>query len=170
MLAWWRIALSFVLVGSLATSHALGAQSLLVGPMAKPEAAAPAPTPATSETRAQNAEHLQVALRKLEANGSSDSAAAHDVAYYQAREAVLTQQEGIEQQSKDFQARNAELESQLKWPAVGENPSTYNFAELDQVKDELAAEEARLNLVGDKFAATKSGVEKARLALDEAVV
>jgi small-conductance mechanosensitive channel len=127
-------------------------------------------TPTLGAARAENAEHLRIALGKLEAGGGKDSAAAHEVAFYQTREAVLTQQEAVEQQIKDLQMRKSELESQLKWPAVGEDPATYNFAELDRLKDELAAEEARLNLFGDKLAATKAGVEKARVARDEAEV
>ncbi len=138
----------------------------LPGAPVEPEAAA-APVAAV---RAENAEHLQVALRKLEAGGAADSAAAHEVAFYQTREAVLTQQEAVEQQIKDLAARKVELEAQQKSTAPSKNLSDFTFAELDQLKDELAAEEARLNLVSDKLAATKSAVEKARTSLDESEV
>jgi len=147
------------------------AQPLLLGPSLTSDSITPeTPAAPTAAVRAENSEHLQVALRKLEAGGSADSAAAHEVAFYQTREAVLTQQEAVEQQIKDLTSRKAELDTQLKSSAMGEILPTCTFAELDRLKDELAAEEARLNLVNDKFSATKAAVEKARTALDESEV
>jgi potassium efflux system protein len=144
------------------------AQPLLLGPTLPNNSVTPeTPAAPTAAVRAENSEHLQVALRKLEAGGSAGNAAAHEVAFYQTREAVLTQQEAVEQQIKDLTSRKAELDAQLKSAAVGEVLPTCTFAELDRLKDELAAEEARLNLVNDKFSATKAAVEKAGTARDE---
>jgi small-conductance mechanosensitive channel len=156
-------------VASLFTSFApLAAQQLLLGPTVPTTAVTPeAPAPAASAVRAENAQNLQVALRKLEAGGGSESAAAHEVAFYQTREAVLAQQEAVEQQIKDLEARKADLEKQLKMSVLAETPDAFTFAELDQLKDELAAEEARLNLVNDRLTATKAGVAKTLAALDE---
>jgi len=171
-----------VLFGSIVSTICC-AQPLLVSPMAEsasvepaapavPNPSAPPVTPASpaADARAQNSEHLQVALRKLEAGGTTDSAAAHEVAFYQTREAVLTQQEAVEQQIKDLQIRKAELEAKQKLPFAADSVAEISFAELDQLKDDLAAEEARLNLINDKFAATKAGVEKASAARDESDV
>jgi small-conductance mechanosensitive channel len=154
-----------------APRYGFAVDSFLIGPStetAPVEPGAPAPTP--EDKRAENAANLQVALRKLESGGAGDNAAAYEVAFYQSREAVLTQQEGVEQQIKDLLARKVELEAQLKSTALGESATDLTFAELDQLKDELAAEEARANLVSDKLAATKGAVEKARNALDESQV
>lgn len=147
------------------------AQQLLLGPTLPNNSVVPeTPADPTAAVRAKNSEHLQLALRKLEAGGSAGSAAAHEVAFYQTREAVLTQQEAVEQQIKDLTSRKAELDAQLKSAAVGEVLPTCTFAELDRLKDELDAEEARLNLVNDKFSATKAAVEKAGTVRDESEV
>ena len=94
---------------------AANGQPVLIGPSLSgspvgPENPADPKTPGepVADKRAENAQHLQVALRKLETGGAADSAAAHEVAYYQTREAVLTQQEAVEQQIKDLEARKAE--------------------------------------------------------------
>src|SRR5690242_15856117 len=82
------------------------AQPMLIDPamVGRPAdmGAAPATIDATSDNkRAENAEHLRIAMRKLDANGGSDSATAQEVAFYQTREALLTQQTAVEQQIKD---------------------------------------------------------------------
>src|SRR5262245_7450457 len=63
------------------------------------EAGAPAP-PTFEEKRAANAEQLRIAMRKLDASGTTDSATSQDVAYFQARDAVLSQQDIVNQQIK----------------------------------------------------------------------
>jgi small-conductance mechanosensitive channel len=144
---------------------------LLVNPADTKDPITPETPAAASDTvRAQNAEHLQVALRKLEEGGSADAATAQEVAFYQSREAVLSQQAAVEQQIKDLTARKTELEKELVPGAKRAEAAPFTFSDLDQLKDELAAEEARLNLVRDKLSSTKNGVEKARVALDESGV
>jgi len=147
------------------------AQQLLLGPPAASTAVTPEKPPSpTSAVRTENAQHLQVALRKLEAGGDANNNAAHEVAFYQTREAVLSQQEAVEQQVKDLEVRQAELKKQQSAAAAQSQPKFLSFSELDQLKDELNAEEARLNLISDKLAATKAGIDKARTALDESEV
>src|SRR3712207_3561538 len=93
--------LSFAAAAMLPLLHTTAsAEPLILGPPAAKApttpatATPPAATPTAAETaRAANAEHLQVALRKLQAGEAGDSAAAHEVAFYQTREAVLTQLE-----------------------------------------------------------------------------
>ena len=84
----------------------------------QPGRARQADAPTVADKRAENAEQLRVAMRKLEANDPTDSAAAQEVAFYQTREAVLAQQEAVEQQIKDLEARKAELEAQLQVAAA----------------------------------------------------
>ncbi|MEO7402175.1 MAG: hypothetical protein ABIU95_00735, partial [Burkholderiales bacterium] len=128
----------------------------------------PPAQPTTSDKRAENSEQLRVAMRKLEANGGSDSAAAQEVAFRQSRDAVLTQQDAVEQQIKDSQARKAELESQLNTPQPA--GKLYKFADLDRLKDDVAAARARASMIEDKLTTAKATLEKAETALADAEV
>jgi potassium-dependent mechanosensitive channel len=150
-------------------AHAVAGQSVLIGPsvMTPPAPSQPAP-PNVADKRAENAEQLRVAMRKLEATGAGDNVAAQDVAFYQTREAVLAQQEAVEQRIKDLEARKTELDAQLKSPPVDEKACT--FAELDQLKDDLATNEARDALVADKLASAQASVGAAQSALAESQV
>src|SRR5690349_8359193 len=103
------------------------AQPLLIGPAAStsstPVAPGP-PAPALTDERAQNAEQLRLAQRKLEASGTTDKIAAREVAYLQTRDAVLAQRAAVEQQIKDLNSRKARIESQLKAPQVPDKAPT----------------------------------------------
>jgi small-conductance mechanosensitive channel len=147
-------------------------QPVMLGPAAPPTAAAEAIAPAqpAGDKFQENAEKLRIALRKLETVGPADSAAAQAVAHYQSIGAILAQQKTVEQQMNDLEARKAELEAQLKAPAEIDESIACSFLELDELKDELAAEQARANFVDDKLAATKAAVEKAQIALEESEV
>lgn len=127
-------------------------------------AAKPA-APAIAEKRAENAEQLRIAMRKLEANGASDTATAQEVAFYQTRDAVLAQQDAVEQQIKDLESRKADLETRFKNPPPIDKQ--YKFADLDRMKDDLAAEQVRASLIGDKLAAAQAAVQKAKAAVAE---
>ncbi|HVT28609.1 MAG TPA: hypothetical protein VHE81_11400, partial [Lacipirellulaceae bacterium] len=124
-----------------------------------------APPVPLADKRAQNAEQLRLAQRKLDTSGKSDKVAAQEVAYYQTREAVLAQQDAVEQQIKDLKSRKAALEGQLKAPSANEKACT--FAELDRLKDTLAADQARMALLADKLASAKASVDRAQSVLDE---
>jgi potassium-dependent mechanosensitive channel len=154
-----------------ATLDHSAAQQLLLGPSSPKTTVVPEmPAGPINSVRAENAQELQKAMRKLEAGGAADSAAAQEVAFYQTREAVLSQQEVVEQQIKDLETRKIELEKEQQAMVVKGHAELLTFAELDQLKDELDTEEARLNLISDKLVVTKTGVEKARTALDESEV
>jgi small-conductance mechanosensitive channel len=129
------------------------------------------PAPATDK-RTENAEQLRLAQRKLEEAGSSDTAAAQQVAHYQSVLAVLAQQEVVDQQIKDLEAQKLELEKQLNTPLAEENQDgdDHSFVKLDRLKDELAAEKARASLADDRLAAAKAALEKAQRSADEAEV
>ncbi|MEX2309998.1 MAG: mechanosensitive ion channel domain-containing protein [Pirellulales bacterium] len=170
MLAWQRFSLyiaASMLAASLAADAA--AQSFLIGPsQASPAASEPqVPTEPTVDKRAENAEQLRLALRKLEANGSSDTAAAQQVAYHQTLDAVLAQQQTVEQQIRELEARKAELDSQLKTPPDESKQAAFSFLELDGLKDELAAERVRATLINDKLTAANAALEKAQRASEE---
>lgn len=136
-------------------------------PPANTTPAAAAPTaPTLADKRAENAEQLRIAMRKLDANGASDTATAQEVAFFQTRDAVLAQQDAVEQQIKDLESRKADTEARSKNP-----PSTdkqYKFADLDRMKDDLAAEQARSRMISDKIATAQSNLEKAKATLAEA--
>jgi small-conductance mechanosensitive channel len=163
--------LSFFAAAALAVQlpTVLPGQPVMLGPAAPSAPAAdptPAPQPAVDKFE-QNAEKLRIALRKLETVGPADSAAAQQVAHFQSVGAVLAQQKAVEQQIKDLEERKAELESQLKSPAEIDESISCSFLELDSLKDELAAEEARANFVEDKLSAAKVAVEKSQRAVEE---
>ena len=150
------------------------AQPMLINPAlsnSPVEPGAPPPpsqTPSVADKRSENAEQLHLAMRKLDANGANDTAAAQEVAFHQTRDAVLTQQEAVEQQVKDLEARKAEMEKQLNSPLPADKQ--YTFADLDRIKDEVAAAQARASLVDDKLATSKAALERATTALAEAEV
>jgi hypothetical protein len=144
-------------------------------PSPVPVAAIPAPAPspaavpqsdATADKRAENAELLKLAQQKLEAGDPSDADAAQAVAMYTSVEAVLAQQEAVDGQIKDLAARKAELEKQLQFSRAGSSSDAKpcSFIELDQLKDSLRAEQARINLVADRLTAAKSALERASIA------
>lgn len=128
-------------------------------------AEAPA-VPTVADKRAENAEQLRVAMHKLEVNGAADTATAQEVAYFQTRDAVLAQQDAVEQQIKDLESRKADTEARMKNPSTTDRQ--YKFADLDRMKDDLAAEQARSRLIGDKIATAQANLEKAKAAVAEA--
>ena len=172
MLASRRFARFFVLfILMLSFAEAVCGQPLLTMPALSTAPAEPETPDASADRREEIAKRLRLAQRKLEEGKPSDSAAAQEVAQYQAIDAALAQQDAVEQQINDLEARRAELESQLKTPVPNEgDAATYSFVELDRLKDELATEQARANLVADKLVAAKAAVEKAQRALDESKV
>ena len=177
---------------SLSLAVSASAQSLLVAPsvqlptdsttqattpVEKPAeaAASSAVTPATStptpDKRAENTELLRIAQRKLEED-TANTAAAQQVAHFQSMLAALAQQDVVDQQINDLLARKAELEKQLNTPVPAESEAgaVHSFVELDRLKDDLAAEQARAGLVDDRLSAAKSALEKAQRAEDECAV
>jgi small-conductance mechanosensitive channel len=157
-----------------ATSFGVGvslpsvAQPLLLGPATTNTTSpvVPGPTaPALTDVRAQNAEQLRLAQRKLEVNGAADKAAAREVAFLQTRDAILAQRAAVEQQIKDLNSRKERIESQLKSPKAPDKPPT--FADLDRMKDDLATGEAKAALLADKLETATTNKERAQAALDE---
>jgi small-conductance mechanosensitive channel len=171
-----RLLLALVaLVAALTLAAAGWAQPLLnfpITPAESPQTAAPtaptAPAAPVVDERRENAELLRVAQRRLELGDPTDSAAAQEVALYQSLDAVFAQQEVVVGQIRDLEARQLELEAQSQTVAPeAEIQAAGTFVEFDALKDELAAEQARASLVGDKLAAAKTALEKAQRALDE---
>ena len=117
------------------------AQPFLTGPALQGSPVEAGTPPATLDKRTQNTEQLRFAQRTLDTNGAVDKVAAQDVAFYQTRDAVLSQQELLEQRLKELEARKAELKKQLESPSAVDKTCT--FAELDGMKDELAANQSR---------------------------
>jgi potassium-dependent mechanosensitive channel len=152
-------------------SSPCGAQPFLIGPaeVSPSSPVTPGPTaPALTDVRAQNAEQLRLAQRKLEANGATDKVAAREVAYLQTRDAILAQRAAVEQQIKDLKSRKERIESQLKSPPVPDKAPT--FADLDLMKDALSTSEAKAALAADKLETATSNKDRAQTALDESQV
>ena len=171
MLAWQRKIRLLALTLLFSVAHRVPAQPPLIGPLL-PQAASIAPEktaePPVDQRAQENAEQLRIALRKLEAVGPTNGAAAQAVARFQTKGAIISQQQAVERQINDLEVRKLALENQLLKPATtDESTATCSFVEFDALKDELAAERARANLVADKLAAAKAAVEKAQRALDE---
>jgi small-conductance mechanosensitive channel len=133
---------------------------------ALPDEPAPAETNKLSK-RAENAELLRVAMRRLEAADSADNAAAQEVALYKTIEALLAQQETIQRQTAELQKRHADIEIQLRTTraAPSERQARISFSEYDRLVDELAAEVARVHLLDDRLAADKQSLERAQKGL-----
>ena len=123
------------------------------------------------EKRAENAEQLRVAQRKLESTDPTNSEAAQgvaqEVALYQSIDAVLAQQVAVDQQKQVLVVRKRELETQLQTATTAEPATAQSFADLDRLRDELAAERGRATLAADKLAGAKAALEKAQHTLDE---
>lgn len=151
------------------------AQSAGEAPMAQPATAptaskAPAeliPAASVAEKRAENAELLRVAERKVESD-PADAAAAAELAAYKTTETILAQQESVAEQVEDLTAREAELRGELAaWSATKNAPSdAVSFVEFDRLVNRLAAERARTDLVRSKLKAAKAALELAQNDLD----
>jgi small-conductance mechanosensitive channel len=133
-----------------------------------PPAPIASPAPSLADKRAQNNEQLRIAMHKLETDGAKDAATSQEVAFYQTRAAVLAQQEAVEQQIKDLEARKAELEARAK-KQIASN-KVFKFADLDRMKDDLAAEQARSNQLADRITAAKANLQRAQSALNDSEV
>ncbi len=164
-----RFVLAFIsIVATLANASATSAESTPKSATASttPIPAESAPQP-VADKRAENAELLRVAQRRLESGDPTDSAAAQTVALHQSLDAVLAQQQAVEQQIKDLEKRKLELEGQLQSAPAADAKATFSFVELDELKDELATEEARGSLADDKLTGSKNALEKSQTALDD---
>jgi small-conductance mechanosensitive channel len=143
------------------------AQSAL-GPLLAPATSGATPAaaaaPSVAEKRAENAELLRVAERKLESD-PADTAAAAELAAFKTAETVLAQQEAVDQQVKDLEAHAEELRDELKrWSAPTHEPAkTISFVEFDRLVNRLAAEQARTELVRSKVKAAKAALEQAQI-------
>lgn len=162
----------FSTVAFIAATFASGAfaQPTLINPALPITPAVPAvpQSPSVADKRSENSEQLHLAMRKLDASGANDTAAAQEVAFHQTRDTVLTQQAAVEQQVKDLEARSAEMEKQLNSPPPTDKQ--YTFADLDRIKDEIAAAQARASLVDDKLAMSEANLQRATTGLADAEV
>ena len=164
-----RATLSLVLLGFAAlvlTVVAAGANAQsLVGPLLTPASESIAPTavapPTVADQRAENAQLIRVAERKVEVD-PQDAAAVAELATYKTAETLLAQQEAVEQQIAELTSRQEELQKERKaWAAPPAEPVTsFSFIEFDRLVNRLAAENARTELVRSKLKAAKSALEQ----------
>ena len=168
----WRYLALAVVVWGLALVPPAAAQSAL-NPLSRnvapAESTAPAEPPVdVAAKRKENAELLRVAQRRLDAADPADAAAAQEIALYKTVEAILAQQQAVDQQTQDLSARKADLENQLKAAAApdADSTTTVSFLELDRLKDELNAERTRAKSAAAKLASAKAALERAQLNFD----
>ena len=159
---------TFSLVAALALASAAPAAS---DSKAEPAPTAPVPAEAApqpvADKRAENAEQLRIAQRRLDSGDPTDGTAAQNVALLQSLDAVLAQQLAVQQQIKDLETRKHELESQIQSAPADDAKAKFSFEDLDDLKDELATEQARSTLVDDKLTGAKASLEKAQTVLEE---
>jgi small-conductance mechanosensitive channel len=125
--------------------------------------------PDVASKRAENAELLRLAQRRLEAGEAPDSAAAQDVVVHKTVEAVLAQQEAVRRQIDELTKRKSELATEVGAArlAVADKRAPLSFFEYDRLRDELAAEQTRAKLVSDRLAAAKDGFERSKNGLEK---
>src|SRR5262245_12982822 len=127
-----RIVVSLIsLVAALAISSNARADAPARPATAAADATTPVPAEATpqpiAEKRAENAEQLRVAQRRLESGDPTDGAAAQNVALLQSLDAALAQQQAVQQQIKDLEKRKHELETQIQTAAADDAKATFSF-------------------------------------------
>lgn len=130
--------------------------------------AEPAP-PTIAEKRAENAELVRVAERKVESD-PADAKAAAELATLKTTETLLAQQEAVDQQIRDLERRERELKKELEaWssPATSETPQSISFVDFDRLVNRLAAEQARTELVRSKLKSAKAAVEQSQTELND---
>jgi potassium-dependent mechanosensitive channel len=136
-----------------------------VGPLLAPASESVAPVaavpPTVADQRAENAERIRVAERRVEGD-PQDAAAVAELATYKTAETLLAQQEAVEQQIAELTTRQEELQKELKaWAAPPAEPVTsFSFIEFDRLVNRLAAEKARTELVRSKLKAAKAALEQ----------
>jgi small-conductance mechanosensitive channel len=139
-------------------------------PVEAHDAPAAAPPAAVATKRAENAELLRLAQRRLDAGGTGEASTAQEVALYKTVETVLAQQEAVDRQIEELRNRQGELDAQRK--ATRSTPvdrkARVSFVAFDRLKDELAAEEARAKLADDRLEAAKAALEKSQKSLAKA--
>lgn len=162
------VAALFILsVASAALAQPLLKSVLQPVDQAPPTTPAEPPQPVAAK-RAENAELLRVAQRKLDGADPADPTVAQQVALFKSVEAVLAQQEAVDQQLTDLATRKTELETQLRTVAtsIPAPPAPISFMELDRLKDELSSEQSRAKLATAKLTAAKAALEKSQKAYD----
>jgi potassium efflux system protein len=140
------------------------------GPLLGPATPSVAPeagiAPPAVDKRAENAEQLRVAQRKLEET-PEDAATVEEVARLKTAQNIFAQQEAVDQQIKDLAARKDEVDKQLKeFKATVEPGTTISFIRFDRMVNQLAAEKSRIDLAETRVKAAKSTLESAQNELD----
>jgi small-conductance mechanosensitive channel len=138
-----------------------------VGPLLQKPADATTPTepapPSIAEKKAENAELVRVAERKVE-SAPDDAVAAAALAAYKTTETLLSQQEAVDQQIEDLRSRETDLKKELEaWNVPSpEPPKNISFIEFDRLVNQLAAEQARTELVRSKLKTATAAIEQAQ--------
>jgi hypothetical protein len=140
------------------------------GPLLRPANDDVTPTPGTqpsiADKRAENAEQLRVAQRRLEDN-PADPIAAEQVTRLKTAENLFAQQEAVDQQIKDLEARQVDVQKQLRsFTATAAPGTSISFIRFDRLVNEQAAEKSRIELAEARVKAAKAALEAAQNDLD----
>lgn len=124
----------------------------------------------TAAKRAENARRLRLAQLDTNNNGTTASGeTSNHVELFKTVDAVLAQQQAVDQQTEDLKSRQQELQQELESlpeRGVGVEPP-YSFLLYDRLRDEAAAEKARSGSLADKVAAATAARQQAESALDQ---
>jgi len=143
--------------------------SLLAPSQSKQKAAETVPVEDTAAKRIENARRLRIAQRDSANGAAPSSESSSEVDILKSVDAVLAQQQAVEQQVEELKSRKEELRKELEslgTQGIGEKPP-YSFLLFDQLRDEVAAEKSRSNASVDKIAAATAARQQAEAALDQ---
>ena len=142
-----------------------------LGPLLQPATEATTATtpvepepPTIAEKRAENAELVRVAERKVESDPANAAAAAELAAYKTSRDAARPAGSGrpANRRFETSRGRACEGAQRLERRRRGSRPKSISFVEFDRLVNRLAAEQARTELVRSKLKAAKAAIEQAQ--------
>jgi potassium-dependent mechanosensitive channel len=148
---------------------AANAQLSLLAPAQPKQKTDDAPVEDTATRRAENARLLRLAQLDSASSGTANGEASGQVDLFKTVDAVLAQQQAVEQQLGELQSRKEELQKELAElgsHGLGEKPP-FSFLLFDRLRDEATAEKARSDSLADKVAAATAAREQADATLDQ---
>jgi potassium-dependent mechanosensitive channel len=164
-----HISIALLLAIAWPSAEATAQLSLLSPIQSKQAQGEAAPVPDTTAKRAENARLLRIAQRETANAAASNGDSSKEVDVLKSIDAVLAQQQAVEQQIAELESRQAELRKGLQslgTQGIGEKPP-YSFLLFDRLGDEVAAEQSRQSALADKVAAATAAREQAESALDQ---
>lgn len=161
--------IALLLATGLLSADATAQLSLLAPAQSKQQPDEKAPVETTAAKRAENARRLRIAQLDSAKAAVPNGDSSNEVDLLKSVDAVLAQQQAVEQQVEELQSRKEELRKELQSLGTrgsGETPP-YSFLLFDRLRDEAAAEKSRTGALADKVAAATAARQQAETALDQ---